>query len=85
MTPSTLAVAVVAAGGLALRIWVHRGVMGTPDSDEAVWGLMARHVLHGEFTTFVWGSPYGGTQEVLLTAPLVWVFGTSLPRSESNR
>lgn len=78
MTPSTLAVVVVAAGGLALRIWVHRGVMGTPDSDEAVWGLMARHVLHGEFTTFVWGSPYGGTQEVLLTAPLLWVFGTSL-------
>jgi hypothetical protein len=78
LSPSAIAVVVVAAGGLALRVWVHRSALGTPDADEAVWGLMARHVLDGELTTFVWGSPYGGTQEVLLTAPVFWLFGTSL-------
>lgn len=78
VTPTRAAVAIVAVGGLALRVWVHRAAMGTPDSDEAVWGLMARHVLHGQLTTFVWGSAYGGTQEVLLTAPVFWIFGSSL-------
>jgi Dolichyl-phosphate-mannose-protein mannosyltransferase len=50
--------------------------MGTPNADEAVVGLMARHVLHGHLTAFAWGQPYGGTQEVLLTAPVFWVFGS---------
>jgi hypothetical protein len=52
--------------------------LGVPDGDEAVWGLMARHALHGEFTTFFWSQGYGGTQEVLLTAPLFRIFGTSM-------
>ena len=36
---------------------------------------MARHILHGEFTTFFWGQAYGGSQEALLTAPVFWIFG----------
>jgi len=36
---------------------------------------MARHVLHGEPTTFYWGQSYGGTQETLVTAALFWMFG----------
>ena len=52
--------------------------LGVIDGDEAVWGLMARHVLDGEFTAFYWGQGYGGTQEVLLTAPLFAAFGTSV-------
>ena len=27
-------------------------------------GLMARHVLHGQITTFIWGEAYGGPQEI---------------------
>ena len=50
---------------------------GALDADEAVWGLMARHVLHGEVPTFFWGQAYGGTQETLVTAALFWVFGPS--------
>ena len=64
--------------GVALRVWVHRAAMGTPDSDEAIVGLMVRHALHGELTTFYWGQAYGGTQEVMLTVPLFFVFGSSL-------
>jgi hypothetical protein len=67
----------VGAAGLALRVWVDRSAIGIPDSDEAVVGLMVRHALHGQFTTFYWGQPYGGSQEALLTVPLFAVFGAS--------
>ena len=36
------------------------------DSDEAVEGLMARHVLEGEFPAFLWGQRYKGVPEVYL-------------------
>ena len=70
-------VAVAAVVGVVLRVWAYRAVLGTPNADEAVVGLMVRHVLDGELTTFYWGQAYGGTQEVLLTAPLFWAFDSS--------
>jgi hypothetical protein len=66
-----------AVAGVVLRVWAYRSVAGTPNADEAVVGLMARHVLDGELTTFYWGQAYGGTQEVLLTAPLFALAGSS--------
>ena len=56
--------------GVALRIWLVSSALGPFDSDEAVAGLMGRHMLHGEFFTFYWGQPYGGTQEAALLALL---------------
>ena len=73
-----LVLLIAAVAGVALRVAVQISSLGVPDGDEAVWGLMARHVLHGEFSTFFWGQSYGGTQEVLLTAPLFYVFGSSI-------
>lgn len=70
-----LAAAIVA--GVALRAWMLTTSLGTLDADEAVWGLMARHVLDGELSTFYWGQTYGGTLEVLLTAPGFAVLGPS--------
>lgn len=72
---SRLGVVVAAAvvAGVALRVWVYGG----PNSDEALSGLIARHVLHGEFYTFFWAMAYGGTQEPIVTAPIFWVFGSS--------
>ncbi len=69
--------ALTSVGGVVLRVWVYRSVLGIPNSDEAVVGLMSRHALHGDFTTFFWGQYYGGTQEPLLTAPVFYVFGSS--------
>jgi hypothetical protein len=40
------------------------------DSDEAVLGLMARHIAHGELPRFAYGQTYGGGFEVLLAAGL---------------
>lgn len=66
-----------AVAGIVLRVWTYRSALGVPDSDEAVVGLMVRHVLHGHLTTFFWGQAYGGSQEVLVTAPVFWIFGSS--------
>ena len=41
-----------------------------PNSDQAVVGLMARHILAGARPTFYWGQPYNGTLEAYLTALL---------------
>jgi hypothetical protein len=64
--------------GAVERVVVWRSDLGTLDGDEAVWGLMARHVLDGEIPTFFWGQGYGGTLEVLLSVPLLAVAPTSV-------
>jgi hypothetical protein len=64
-----------AALGLGLRIWILYSPQGTLDSDEAVVGLMTRGILHGRFPIFFPGQGYGGSQEALLTAPLMAIFG----------
>ena len=71
-----VAVAAAALAGVVLRVAVNGSSLGVLDGDEAVWGLMARHVLDGELSAFFWGQGYGGTQEVMATAPLFAVFGS---------
>jgi hypothetical protein len=67
------------AVGLAVRVWVLRTpAIGYLDSDEAVPGLMARHLLHGQLSTFYWGQSYGGTFEIALVA-LGFLFGGANP------
>jgi len=56
-----LAVGVVLAIGLGLRLWIMTGKLGTIDSDEALTGLMARHLWNGEFRAFMWRINYQGT------------------------
>jgi 4-amino-4-deoxy-L-arabinose transferase-like glycosyltransferase len=63
--------------GIGLRAWVLSSTtLGSLDSDEAVWGLMARHLLDGHWSTFFWGQNYGGSQEAIITAGLFGVVGT---------
>jgi 4-amino-4-deoxy-L-arabinose transferase-like glycosyltransferase len=75
--PTALIVALALAlmVGSAIRVWVLRMPLGAYDSDEAIWTLMARHVLDGELPVYFWGQGYGGTLEVYLAAPFVWLFG----------
>ncbi|MBI3394159.1 MAG: discoidin domain-containing protein [Nitrospirae bacterium] len=47
------------------------------DSDEAVVGLMAIHILKGEFPVFYWGEPYCGPVESYLASLLFFLFGSS--------
>ena len=47
------------------------------DSDEAVEGLMARHVPGGEFPVFMWGQNYKGVPEVYVAAAFFTLAGSS--------
>lgn len=72
----SVAFALTGLAGIAIRVVLYRSKIGIPDSDEAVVGLMARHILNGQFTTFFWRQGYGGSQEALLAAPGFLVFGS---------
>jgi hypothetical protein len=48
------------------------------DADEAVEGLMARHVLTGEHPLFLWGQRYKGVPEIYLNAAIFRVAGSSV-------
>jgi MFS family permease len=74
--PWAVALAATAAvSGIALRVWIFNSRSGALDSDEAVFGLMAKHVVHGDVPIFFWGQAYGGTQETFVSAFLFWIFG----------
>ena len=68
-----LALAALLRLALILRGWP------SLDSDEAVVGLMARHILHnGEYPDFFWGQFYLGPLQAYAAAALFAVFGASL-------
>jgi hypothetical protein len=71
-----LVVGLFLLAGVALRVWLRLEPLGGLDSDEAVVGLMARHVLEGEFPAFFWGQAYGGSAEAFVTAPVFAAFGS---------
>jgi hypothetical protein len=56
----TVLLAAVVAQGLYLRFWLIAHAPG--NSDEATVGLIARGILHGHFSTFIWGQSYGGVE-----------------------
>lgn len=71
-----LAVALVV--GLAVRLAIIGSPLGEIDGDEAVVGLMARHIAFlGERPVFYWGQPYIGSLEAFSAAPLFQVFNSS--------
>jgi 4-amino-4-deoxy-L-arabinose transferase-like glycosyltransferase len=77
VSPWAITLCAAGVGGIALRVWVYRSVLGIPDADEGVVGLTARHILDGQFPSFIWGLTYGGIQELIPTAGIFWIFGSS--------
>src|SRR6202171_6488898 len=66
--------------GLALRLAVIASPLGEIDGDEAVVGLMARHIAFlGERPVFYWGQPYLGSLEAFSAAALFRLFDSSAP------
>jgi hypothetical protein len=64
--------------GLALRLAIIASPLGEIDGDEAVVGLMARHIaFRGETPVFYWGQPYLGSLEAFTAAPLFKIFDSS--------
>jgi hypothetical protein len=73
-----VALVVVATATIAARLpFLLRGSRFF-DSDEAVEGLMARHVLLGELPLFLWGQRYKGVPEVYMTAAALHVWPASV-------
>lgn len=60
---------VLIAAGIIFRVIVLTGPTATVSSDEAIAGLLARHIVHGDFRAFFWGQAYGGTLDAWLLAP----------------
>ena len=70
-----LALLAIALAPRFLLLWRLRPAL--IESDEAVMGLMARHLLRGEWTSFYWGQHYLGSLEAILAAIPLWFFGPS--------
>ena len=76
-TVALVAIGVVFAIGLGLRLWIMTGKLGTIDSDEAITGLMARHLWNGEFRAFMWKFNYQGTIGTYPVALSLKLFGSN--------
>jgi hypothetical protein len=64
--------------GAGLRLAIIASPLGEIDGDEAVVGLMARHIAFlGERPVFYWGQPYLGSLEAFTAAPLFRLFDSS--------
>src|SRR5689334_22428223 len=67
-TGNLAAFAVIAEATIAARLPFLLRADRFFDADEAVEGLMARHVLLAEHPLFLWGQRYKGVPEVYLTS-----------------
>src|SRR5438270_8043478 len=66
--------------GLAFRLAIISSPLGEIDGDEAVVGLMARHIAFlGDRAVFYYGQPYLGSLEAFSAAPLFRLFNSSTP------
>src|SRR5712692_5355549 len=73
-----IGLAVALLVGLALRLAVIASPLGELDGDEAVVGLMARHIAFlGDRPVFYYGQPYLGSLEAFSAAPLFRFFDSS--------
>ena len=64
--------------GIAVRLWAALQWPANFQSDEAVFGLMARHILAGEFTPTLYGPAYLGSIESILAAGFMSFLGPSV-------
>jgi hypothetical protein len=76
--PSALTFTLIAAATIATRLPFLLHANRFFNSDEAVEGLMARHVLLGEHPLFLWGQRYKGVPEIYLSAAVFRALGSSV-------
>jgi len=76
MARRALAFAVIALAAIGARLPFLLRADRFFDADEAVEGLMARHL--GDHSLFLWGQRYKGTPEVFLTGGVFRIAGSSV-------
>jgi hypothetical protein len=65
---------------MAIRAVALTSTIGRLDADEAVTGIMARDILHGQSFAYLAGSNYMGSLEQYLQAAVLW----ALPSTPTN-
>ena len=75
--PALVVIGACVLAGVALRVWIITGKLGTPDSDATITGLMARHLLDGDFRAFMWRLNYHGTIALAPVALSIKVLGSN--------
>jgi hypothetical protein len=71
-----LILSAIVLGGLLLRVYLLITRLNGVDSDEAITGLMAVHILGGERPLLYYGLNYYGPLDSYLTAPIFAVFSS---------
>jgi hypothetical protein len=66
-----------AALGVAARVWLVSRTHAMIDADEAMVGIQAERILHGQYPIYFYGQAYMGSLEAYLVAPLVALLGPS--------
>ena len=61
-----------------VRIWLMIHTHGVIDGDEALVGIQAEHILHGEFPAYFYGQVYMGSLEAYFVAFLFAIAGPSV-------
>lgn len=62
---------------IVIRTWLIVRTHGIIDGDEALVGIQAERILHGDFPAYFYGIPYFGSLEAYLTSILFAIFGPS--------
>src|SRR5712692_8391428 len=63
---------------LAIRVWLVMHIHGTIDGDEALVGIQAEHILHGELPIYFYNQPYMGSLEAYIMAGIFAIVGPSV-------
>ncbi len=74
---TVLALVAILLAALALRLYLLAGPQTELEADEAIVGLMARHILEGERPTFYYMQPYMGSLEAYVAAGFFALLGSS--------
>src|SRR5689334_10985169 len=72
-----LSLTLIVLAGAAMRLFVLGKAHFVGDGDEALIGLMAKHITEGQFPVFTYGLPYMAATESYFIAPLYLIFGVS--------
>jgi hypothetical protein len=68
-----VAIGLAVALGAGVRVWAALQWRMNFDSDEAIFALMARHILQGRFTPAMYGTQYLGSFESILSAAVMGI------------
>jgi hypothetical protein len=71
-------VSLLVIAGLLVRLDFMRAAQFTIDGDEAIVGLMGKHIIEGRgIPTFYYGQHYMGSLEAIMASLSFWLFGIS--------